>query len=241
MVATSVLLVASLALNAALVGAACAYVVSRGGLGFVRAKLAPTPVAPASDADMSAPWRSRVSQHDAAPVAEGDVVLLGDSITEWGDWGERLGVPRVRNRGIAGDTVAGVERRLGPILAGRPRVIALMIGVNDLLAGAEPQAVIAGQRALVRRIRAEAPETRLILQGVLPVDPHAFNARVLRRIATVNEGLAAIAREAGAEWLDLWAEMGGDAGLDRRYTYDGLHLNAEGYAAWEAALGPRLR
>ena len=238
--ATPLLLLASLTLNAVLVGAACAFVASRGGLGYVVARLSPSPPAPASDAEMSSHWRSRVSMHDRSPLAAGDLVVLGDSLTEWGAWGELLGDPLVRNRGIAGDTVAGVARRLGPIVAARPRLIVLMIGINDLLGGAEPAALLAAQRALIGRIRAEAPETRLLILSLLPVDPHEVGARHNPKIAAVNEGLAAIAREAGAEWLDLWPLMGGAAGLDRRYTYDGLHLNGEGYAVWVEALRPRL-
>lgn len=237
---TSLLLVASLALNAVLVGAAAAFVASRGGLGYLRARVVPRAVVASADTEMSAHWRSRVSMHALTPLAAGDVVLLGDSLTEWGDWVALLGDPRVRNRGIAGDTVDGVQRRLDPILAARPRLIVLMIGINDLLGGAEPQAVLAGQRALIARIRVEAPATRLVVASLLPVEPHAVGVRHNPRVAVVNAGLAPLAREAGAEWLDLWPAMGGDAGLDRRYTYDGLHLNGDGYAVWAGALKPVL-
>lgn len=239
--ATSALLVASLALNAALVGAACAFVASRGGLGYLRAKAAPKPAAPEAERGMPAHWRSRVSMHERHPVEAGDLVMLGDSLTEWGDWGEALGVPGVRNRGIAGDTVGGLDRRVGPLLAARPRAIVLMIGINDLLGGASPADVLAAQRALIARIRAEAPDARLVVQSLLPVDPHEVGARHNPRVAEVNAGLAAIARDAGATWLDLWPAMGGEAGLDRRFTYDGLHLNGEGYAVWVEALRPLLR
>lgn len=238
--AASLLLVASLVLNAVLVGAAAAFVSSRGGLGYLRARLAPRPAATSADTEMSAHWRSRVSMHAHTPIAPGDVVLLGDSLTEWGDWVALLGDARLRNRGIAGDTVDGVQRRLEPILAERPRLIVLMIGINDLLGGAEPAAVLASQRALIGRIRAEAPEARLLVLSLLPVEPQAVGVRHNPRIAAVNAGLGPAAREAGAEWLDLWPLLGGDGGLDRRYTHDGLHLNGDGYALWAEALRPRL-
>lgn len=237
---TSVVLVASLVLNAVLIGAAAAFVASRGGVGYLKARLAPAPSAASPDAGMSAHWRSRVSLHERTPIGPDDVVLLGDSLTEWNDWVAMLGDARLRNRGIAGDTVAGVERRLAPILAARPRQIVLMIGINDLLGGADAPAVLAAQRALIGRIRAEAPGTALLVQSLLPVDPHAVGARHNPRIAEVNAGLAPIARDAGAAWLDLWPRLGGAAGLDRRYTYDGLHLNGDGYAVWAEALAPSL-
>ncbi len=237
---TSLLLVASLTLNAVLVGAAAAFVASRGGVGYLRARLSPKVPAAITDTQMSAHWRSRVSMHALTPIAPGDVVLLGDSLTEWADWVALLGDASLRNRGIAGDTVEGVQRRLDPIIAARPRMIVLMIGINDLLNSATPQAVLAGLRVLIARIRAEAPATRLLVLSLLPVEPHAIGVRHNPRVAAVNSGLAPIAREAGAEWLDLWPLLGGDAGLDRRYTYDGLHLNGEGYGVWAEALRPHL-
>jgi lysophospholipase L1-like esterase len=239
-VSTTILLVASLALNAVLVGAAAAFVASRGGLGFLRARLAPA-AAPTEDAPMPAHWRSRTEQHAMTPLEPGAIVFLGDSLTEWGDWPHLLGEPAVRNRGIAGDTVAGVLRRLDPILAARPRQVVLMIGINDLLGGASPEDVVAAQRTLLARLRAGAPEAGLVVQSLLPVDPHEVGVRHLPRIRAVNAGLEAAAREAGATWLDLYPLLGGDAGLERRYTHDGLHLSGEGYRAWAAAVKPLLQ
>ncbi len=239
----NVLLVASLALNAVLLVIALAFIQSRGGFGYVQAKLTPAPAAPLAapvHADRPSHWRTRAELFAAAPARPGDVVLLGDSLTEFATWPDLLGRADVRNQGIAGDTVAGVGRRLPAALAGPPRVVALMIGINDLLQGMEPEALIAAQRALIGRIRAEAPGTRLIVQALLPVHPHAMGVRHNPRIARVNAALQALAQAAGAEWLDLHPLLGGNAGLTERFTYDGLHLSGAGYAAWVAALGPQL-
>lgn len=237
------LLAASLAINAVLLVAALAFVHSRGGVGYVQARLSPAPAVPAAQTDWAeqAPhWRGRAELFAAAPARAGEVVMLGDSLTEFAPWGELLGRPDVRNQGIAGDTVAGVARRLGSALAGPPRAIALMIGINDLLGGAEPEAVASAQRALIARIRAEAPDTRLIVQSLLPVHPHAVGVRHNPRIVAVNTALRASAAAAGAEWLDLHPLFLEGDGLAQRLTHDGLHLSGAGYATWLAALGPRL-
>ena len=43
------------------------------------------------------------SHYAALPVHRSSIVFLGDSITDYGDWSEWLGNPRVINRGISGD------------------------------------------------------------------------------------------------------------------------------------------
>ena len=99
-----------------------------------------------------------------APVPQGtELVMLGDSLTLNGRWAERLADLRVANRGIGGDGVLGVEQRLGPILAGKPKAIFLMIGANDILIGNGQDATV----GVVERIIARIPEsTELALQSV---------------------------------------------------------------------------
>ena len=55
--------------------------------------------------DFIHPWisQSRISMFDSYPIRQGDVVFLGDSITEGGEWNEMFPERRVRNRGIGGD------------------------------------------------------------------------------------------------------------------------------------------
>src|SRR4051812_36089312 len=76
------------------------------------------------------------------------VVIVGDSLTERGEWGELLDRP-VANRGIAGDTVADVRARLGDISALEPRLVLVAVGINDLLAGASPEELAARHAGLL--------------------------------------------------------------------------------------------
>src|SRR5207244_10058498 len=61
-------------------------------------------------------------------VGDADVVMLGDSITEGMDWRELFPDVRILNRGIAGDTSAGVLNRLDEVIARHPKMVFLMIG-----------------------------------------------------------------------------------------------------------------
>ena len=45
----------------------------------------------------------RRSLFEKLPVTSKDIVFLGNSITDGGEWNELLANPRVKNRGISGD------------------------------------------------------------------------------------------------------------------------------------------
>lgn len=81
-------------------------------------------------------------------------VMLGNSLTERGAWAEYFPEAHVINRGIGGDCVAGMAARLDSIVAGRPRAIFLMAGVNDLIFSTiAPEALLRQYERLLDRHR----------------------------------------------------------------------------------------
>ena len=58
--------------------------------------------------------------------------MLGDSLTEWGNWHELVPEFRIINPGIGGDTSSGVLDRLQEVIGRRPKVVFVMIGTNDI-------------------------------------------------------------------------------------------------------------
>src|SRR5215510_12011257 len=82
-------------------------------------------------------------------VGDADVVMLGDSITEGIDWHELFPDVRILNRGIAGDTSAGVLNRLDEVIGRHPKIVFLMIGSNDLQTGVPVSAISANIRAII--------------------------------------------------------------------------------------------
>lgn len=179
----------------------------------------------------------------AGPATHRDVVVLGDSLTERGEWWELLDRP-VANRGIAGDTVDGVRARLADVAALDPRVVFVLVGVNDLLAGASPEAVATRHAALLAELRQRLPHARIVVESMLPIRDElvardaALTSATLRRASELcRRGAAA----AGADWLDVHAVLADpDGELDPQYSNDGLHLSGAGYRAWAAALAPYL-
>jgi len=214
---------------------AASLIVNLAGAGALAYKLATRPPPPPREPDYRGS-RATLFRVLASPA---DVVLLGDSLTDWGEWHELL-QRAVVNRGIAGDTTGDVRARLGPVLSATPKTIALMIGVNDLLRGGTVDSTADGVLAIVKEIRAKLPGTRLVVQSLLPIRVPG-DEEVNRWIVRVNDRLAAGAAAGGYQYLDVAKALRArDGALDQRFTTDGLHLSGEGYQAWAKVLRQAL-
>src|SRR5262249_30423801 len=133
-----------------------------------------------------------------------DIVMLGDSLTHFGEWGELLDRPRVANRGVGMDTTRDVLDRIDAVTALRPRVLFLMIGINDLLDGSRAPDVAARTEHIVAAIHATSPSTRIVIESVLPVRHDREDRRVdAVQIDALNALLRDIAARTGSGFVDV--------------------------------------
>lgn len=175
------------------------------------------------------------------------VVMLGDSLTDFGEWQELLGRCDVVNRGIGADTLARARARLDAIVLLQPRAVVVMLGINDLLHGHSLDHTLAEHAALMQELHERLPQARIVVQGLLPVrpggsEPVAIDTALVRR---ANDGLRAAAsspeRASYTSFVDVGAAMiGPDGELDPDLTTDGLHLSGRGYLRWRDALAGEL-
>lgn len=175
------------------------------------------------------------------------VVMLGDSLTDFGEWQELLGRCDVLNRGIGADTLSRAGARIDTVVALQPRAVVVMLGINDLLRGRSVEQTLGDHAALIELLHERLPGAHLLVQGLLPVRPGStekveIDTALVRRF---NEGLRAAANSPGralySSYVDVGAEMiGADGELDSSLTTDGLHLNGRGYELWRDALTAEL-
>lgn len=190
-------------------------------------------------------WERKVSLYDRLPIGPDDIVFLGNSITDGGNWEELFGRTDVKNRGISGDIIPGVMKRLDQVTSGHPRKIFLLIGINDISHKHSVDTLAARYTRLVKEIRRRSPQTRLYLQSVMPID-NDFNVyKNLKgeqeKVPQLNSRIRAIARQEGLTYIDLWPILADEKGkLNSRFTNDGLHLTGAGYRAWADAIAPLL-
>lgn len=197
---------------------------------------------PAVDYFTARHLEARRDLYERLTLPPGAVVLVGDSLTERGEWRELCGRADVYNRGISGDTVAGVRERLDPILRSKPRALGLMIGINDLEAGRAPAEVATGIEGVLTEVRSRAPETRVVVFSVLPMRDVGRGVGVAtEKVNELDAAIASACERAGARFVDLRPELTDpDGALAAGFTLDGVHLTGAGYERWAAAVSSSL-
>lgn len=171
----------------------------------------------------------------ADPTRQG-VVFLGDSITS-GDrvspevtfprrLGTALGVP-IWNAGISGDTTAGALQRLdADVLAHRPRVVVVELGVNDEVDHHRPAAeTLATLRRITRRLVKKGAAVVLVYTPFGDFDHPVY-----------RQGLRDLARRERVRLVEDFYE-----GIVPQLTVDGIHPTADGHALLARRLEPLLR
>ena len=115
-------------------------------------------------------WDQKTSLFDVLPVTSDDIVFLGNSITDGGEFAELFDMPNIKNRGIRSDVITGVEKRLTQVTSGSPAKIFLLIGINDVSHGLTVDQLATRYERLVKKIREQTPQTRLYIQSVMPIN-----------------------------------------------------------------------
>lgn len=187
----------------------------------------------------------KVEQFRSYPNASTDIIFLGNSITAGTDWNELLGITNTRNRGISGDITFGVLERLNEVTEGKPAKVFILIGINDIQRNI-PDSVIAGNyKKMIQRIKSASPTTQIYFQTLLPVNneftqfKNHYNKD--EHILFVNSALKKLAAEEKITLVDLHPHfLNAEKKLEKKYTMDGLHLNASGYRLWASILKPYL-
>ena len=169
---------------------------------------------------------------------KGQIVFIGDSITEHYplDRHYRSLDLKVYNRGISGDTVSWMKMRLGESLfALSPSKVVLMIGTNDINYGKSTEEIAIEYESVLQMMQKSLPDASIFCVSIIPQNteysPDANLAN--RRILEINEKIKALVASYGMTYVDLYASLVDEDGLlARRYSSDGLHLNARGYRIW---------
>lgn len=189
---------------------------------------------------LSGIYENRKTLFEMLETEKTDIIWLGDSLTEKGEWSELFKSKRHKNRGISGDYCIGVLNRLPTITQGKPTALFLMIGTNELLMGYTPKDVIIQYRKIVEQILQKSPNTQLFLESVLPINNKNWVLpKANKKILELNQFIQALAKEKEIDYLDLHKELVNEDGrLDKKYTYDGIHLNGDAYRVWKETLDP---
>ena len=185
--------------------------------------------------DARTEWSHHIEQDQKA------VVFLGDSITQgWGPaFREKFSGMKLANRGIGGDTTRGMLIRLQEdVLSLNPSAIVLLMGTNDIEVGVEPAAIGRNFDKIIAAIKQHDTHVPIVLCRMFPSSAEKKRPREL--IDQVNALFdATVKSDPQVTLVDTWTLFAnGEGDADPKWFPDLLHLNAEGYDRWAAALRP---
>ncbi len=191
-------------------------------------------------------WDQKTSLFEILPIKKSDIVFLGNSITDGGEFNELFNMANIKNRGIRSDQITGVEKRITQVTSGYPAKIFLLIGINDVAQGLSIDRIAERYERLVKKIREQSPDTKLYVQSVMPINNDFNRYKTLSGkeavVRGLNDRIKKIAASEGAEYIDLWPTLADANGkLKRAFTNDGLHLNGVGYRAWTRAIENKVK
>jgi lysophospholipase L1-like esterase len=199
------------------------------------------------------------ARHDGfvEQAKKGDIDLLldGDSITDWWTQGEAkkamfdkyFGGYKTANFAIAGDTTQGLLWGLknGEGQGFQPKAIMLMIGTNNTggtdNAGTMTAAEIAeGIGAVVQEMRTDFPQAKILLLAVFPRGVPGDSVRT--KITEMNRIIAKLDDQRNVFYLDIGPKFLDEKGvfLPDAFQSDNLHPAPKGYDIWGAAVKDKL-
>jgi lysophospholipase L1-like esterase len=177
-------------------------------------------------------WQRKTTR---GAITSTTVVMLGDSITEEGDWGALLPGHDVANRGYPGFTTEELVEAAEAVAEAEPAVVFVLTGTNDIRDGRTAGWTEAQLSEMLDHFDRVAPETSLVLQTILP------RADAPDQVAVANESIRQIASDRGIPVLDLHPAFdNGAGGLRPSDTTDGIHLADPGYRRWAGLVAELL-
>jgi lysophospholipase L1-like esterase len=220
-----------------------------------KAKPTDNPAIKPADRLAQAAWKKRhegfLEKYKSGGV---DVLFVGDSITQgWEShkkiWDDNFQSWKPGNIGISGDQTSHVLWRITEgkeIETIDPKVVVIMIGTNNVgNSGMTAEQTAEGVKVIVETFRTKKPSAKILLLGVFPrsgkgiaKDATAAKADELQpKILAINSIIAKLHDGQHIHFLDINKVFLDDHGnLPKKIMPDYLHLSAEGYQKWAAAI-----
>lgn len=165
-----------------------------------------------------------------------DVCFFGNSITAGSDFRNAFPELSIVNLGLPGDDLLGMLYRIPMLKAVNPKMVFIMAGANDLSFISETL-FVERYGELLKAIRDNLPEVRIVIQSVLPMN-HSMkrDAPAREKIESANVAIESLARSNGCEFIDLYRLYAVNGEMPIELTKDGIHLKPQAYDRWAVAL-----
>jgi lysophospholipase L1-like esterase len=190
-------------------------------------------------------WESAIAkfeeQDKQSPPEKGKVLFVGSSTILFSDPQRWFPDLKPLNRGFGGSFISDSVYYAGRIiLPYEPGVIVFHAGGNDITAGKTPEAVSADFGALVRKVHAALPKTRIIYMSLMA---SRSRLNLWPQMSKANALIEEFCKKDDRLWyVDVSRFLQNDQKepRDEIFRADKLHLNSDGYQVWSSVLSPVL-
>lgn len=171
-----------------------------------------------------------------------DAVFIGDSWTDGYDIANSYPEYKCLNRGIGGDRTQHVLDRLKvSVYDISPKVVVLLIGGNDMLAGKSNDYILDNVQKIVVNIKQNLPNTKIIMQSYyhLTFDYANFNQTLIE----LSNGVKEISDRYNLTYIEIYPHLidVNTNQLNTEYAIeDGVHINQKGYEVITSLIKPTL-
>jgi lysophospholipase L1-like esterase len=191
-------------------------------------------------------WEKEVSAFEASdktnfPPIDAILFLGSSSIRKWTNVVHDFPDLKVINRGFGGsqidDSVALVDRLVLPY---KPKLIVFYAGDNDIGAKKSPEKVAADFKALVEKVHASLPATRI---AFVSIKPSLKRWNLVEQIKVANQLIEEYTKtDKRLDYINVFNAMLGEDGKPRPelFVADGLHMTPKGYELWTSLIRPHL-
>jgi lysophospholipase L1-like esterase len=181
--------------------------------------------------------RLQVGLYSVYKTEHAEIVMLGNSLTHGVNWNELLGRSGIAERGIPGDGVRDYLNRMQFVYKLHPKLCFIMGGVNDLYTGYPPELILANYIKVAEALRDH--NIVPVIQSTLYVsEKYLLASQKNHEINVLNNLLKSYAEKNGILFIDLNSKMSRGGFLRNGLTFDGIHLNSDGYIIWRDEIAP---
>ncbi len=200
-------------------------------------------------------YKLQLDLYDIYKLKQADVVMLGNSLTHGANWNELLGRPNVVERGIVSDVLAGFAARLYYVTKLKPKIVFILGGLNDIYNWIPVETIYQDYIKIIEELKRN--KITPVIQSTLyagrdwgkdwleanrpELDVPKYNGERNTQVDKLNEMLSNFAKVNQIEFIDINSKLSRGGYLKPEVTYDGAHLNANGYKIWAEEVDKILR
>ena len=166
------------------------------------------------------------------PPDSTQIVFFGTSLTERFPVHDMFPGIKVVNRGVSSNTIGDLKDRLIDVTIGHPKKIFIEGGVNDISNGIKTDTTMNNFHLIIATIKKVSPNTVIYIQSILPTS----YIEIQPAIQHINQLLEAYCKTENVTFINLYPKYVVSNKINPTLTYDGTHLNYNGYMIWQTEI-----